>query len=87
MNLDEILTPETDAAEMCVKHTHRMLYDEDKVVESDKMRDLERRLTVARDGFKELINAIETGSFSNGEYSRCEIKQAKETLTLTAPKQ
>lgn len=51
-----------------------------------KMRDLERRLTIVRDGFKELIDAIETGSFSNGEYSRCEIKQAKETLTQTAPK-
>lgn len=52
----KIPTPETDAAEMCVKHTHRMLYDEDKVVESYKMRDLERRLTIAREALKKLDN-------------------------------
>ncbi len=46
-----------------------------------------RLLTIARAGFKNLIDAIEAGDFSNGEYSRYEIKQAKETLTQTAPKQ
>lgn len=83
MNIDEIPTPETDAA------FKQWLLESDKshrIRMRSKMRDLERRLNVARNGFKELINAIETGSFSNGEYSRCEIKQAKETLTQTAPK-
>lgn len=80
--MNEIPTPETDS------HLDLYAFPEKEVHQNwaDFARDLERRLTVARDGFKELINAIETGSFSSGEYSRCEIKQAKETLTKTAPK-
>ena len=76
--MNEIPTPETDAAEMCVKHTHRMLYDEDKVVESDKMRDLERRLTIAREALKKLDNWLMRDA------QRKQI--IEETLALTAPK-
>ena len=78
MNINKIPTPETDLFfHYCVRTDHSWLRHSEN---------LERRLTIAREGFKELINAIETGSFSSGEYSRCEIKQAKETLTQTAPK-
>ena len=79
MNMNEMPTPETDAAEMCVKHTHRMLYDEDKVVESDKMRDLERRLTIAREALKKLDNWL-----MRDAQRKQIIEQA---LTQTAPKQ
>ena len=82
--MNEIPTPESDN---CYHECVLTPSPGNGLIMRSKMRDLERRLTVARDGFKELIDAIETGSFSSGEYSRCEIKQAKETLTLTAPKQ
>lgn len=81
--MNENKTPETDALrDLYENHEHRANFGDIW----DLCECLENRLAVARDGFKELINAIETGSFSNGEYSRCEIKQAKETLTQTAPK-
>ena len=79
--MNEIPTPETDAAEMCVKHTHRMLYDEDKVVESHKMRNLERRLTVAR----EAMQAALTASF-RGQTGRAH-SILDDAMTQTAPKQ
>ena len=80
--MNEMPTPETDAAEMCVKHTHRMLYDEDKVVESDKMRDLERRLTIAREASQAISDA-------GGNYCDLLISQeiAEKALEQTAPKQ
>ena len=84
VNIDEIPTPETTFRYEADKYTGGFSAYKNM---RDHAIDLERRLTIARDGFKELINAIETGSFSNGEYSRCEIKQAKETLTQTAPTQ
>jgi len=77
----EIPTPETDAAEAACRESKGCV----NLVFVGDMADLERRLTIARVGFKDLIGAIETGSFSNGEYSRCELEQAMEALTLTAP--
>ena len=82
--MNEIPTPETNA--FMLEYNRAIAAQKTRPSMWDKLQSLERRLTIARDGFKELINAIETGSFSNGEYSRCEIKQAKEALTKTAPK-
>ena len=88
--MNEIPTPETDAAEMCVKHTHRMLYDEDKVVDSDKMRDLERRLNVAREALQcALVDmSVNEGltSTTRGVIRHVSIPTVKEALTQTAPK-
>jgi len=83
MNIDEIPTPETDAA------YKQWLFESDKshkIRMGQTMESLERRLTIARAGFKNLIDAIEAGDFSNGEYSRREMDEAINTITQTAPK-
>lgn len=77
MNLDQIPTPETDAMASMRRTTSEWVA---------LARDLERRLTIAREGFKNLIDAVEHSDFSSGEYSVFEMDLAKKTLTLTAPK-
>lgn len=77
MNLENIPTPETDRSETCVKHAHRILFDDDMVVESCKVRDIERRLTVAR----EALDGLNKLNLCGRAYEEIET-----ALTQTAPK-
>lgn len=78
---DIISTPETDAAEAACRESKGCV----NLVFVGDMADLERRLTIAREGFKNLIDAVEHGDFSSGEYSLFEMDLAKKALKLTAP--
>ena len=79
MNIDEIPTPETDAA------FKQWLLESDKshrIRMRSKMRDLERRLTVARE-------ALQAVSDAGGNYCDLLTSQeiAEKALEQTAPKQ
>jgi len=85
MNINEMPTPEMDGLEINIPDTRtNAIMALNAVI--GKGKDLERRLIVVRAGFKNLIDAIEAGDFSNGEYSRREMDEAINTITQTAPK-
>ena len=83
--MNKIPTPETDA-----------LYNPENgwtgVVPIDHARDLERRLTIAREALEKCLGwthrALELEISSSMSAAQCvDIKSARETLALTAPKQ
>ncbi len=84
MNLDEIPTPETNA--FMLEYNRAIAAQKTRPSTWDKLQSLERRLILVRAGLKNLIDAIEAGDFSNGEYSRREMDEAINTITQTAPK-
>ena len=76
MNIDEIPTPESDAA------YKQLLLESDKshrIRMRSKMRDLERRLTIARETLTMIIDT--SPSLEHAE------RMADEALKLTAPNQ
>lgn len=77
MNIEEIPTPETDALVPTQGHKQTML----EYIETleDHARDIERRLTVARDALTAIADQSE-----NIEHAVC---TADKALTQTAPKQ
>lgn len=78
MNIDEIPTPETDAA------YNKRLFENDKshrIRVGQTMESLERRLTIAREALQASADA--GGSFCDLISAQ---RKAEEALTLTAPK-
>lgn len=82
MNLDQIPTPETDAAEFPVMTFPSR--DNPLVVRSIIVRDIERRLTVARGFLEDLEAAGVEGGVEDDDHHMTRIREA---LKLTAPKQ
>ena len=91
MNMNEIPTPETDAAWKDPQRTRDGTGFRSDVQSIDialsvaeKSKDLERRLTLAREALKRLI---ENSPCPNaGTFYQVARDRAKESLTITAPK-
>ena len=79
MNMNEIPTPETDAA---IKTIGLYRGDEMEIVDPEFARDLERRLTVAREALRQILHP-DLRSDKSKSFARI----AEEALTQTEPKQ
>ena len=90
MSIDKIPTPETDAEwnspDVCTQ------FPELAYAMREKSKDLERRLTIAREELEKCLGwthrALELEISSSMSAAQCvDIKSAREALDLTAPKQ